>query len=234
MKKNILLLAVLLSTATLRATDFNWQGFNAGAAASANGIFIVNQLNYGNKEMAYKLTIYPAWQLAFGYNFTPHLGVQLNCTFAKQGQDYDETIDGINFNRQVVIHYTHLPIFFKYMTGMGAAQLYAMVGPDLAFRGNYSSIFNEGNESTDQKAEMEPKDGELFTKTDFGINFSIGSNIRIAGNVYINAGIEIYDGFTDINSPAYRYNYKSYTYGKSSNFYAGVNVGVHYLFTSAK
>src|SRR5688572_7630898 len=93
-----LLLVILIATAT---ASFAQKGFHLGVSGTFSSTWILNQNNYGTmsaftdplvkkSELDYKATW--GWNagLVTGYNFTKHIGLQLEIQYNFTGQRYED------------------------------------------------------------------------------------------------------------------------------------------------
>ena len=90
----------------------------AGFHANFNLPLIFNQNTYevfNGKELAYKPTFGMASGLRVGYTYGKQYGIETGFIFySKQGQNYEETFNGVRARRQVRLQYFQIPIVLRY------------------------------------------------------------------------------------------------------------------------
>ncbi len=216
---------------------FNQQGFHIGASAGFNSVAIINQNSYYTPELEYRVTYAPNGGLVAGYNVTNHLGVQAEAFFSVQGQKYkDEIVGQPIVTRRVESTYFQFPVMFKYMGGLSRVQFYAMGGPQLSIL-NSSRVTMNGAEMTPTNILKPAAVNSFFEKTEWGIKLALGSDIQLSEKLYLNAGLAFYAGLSDINAEPFRVNgneFQTKVYKKSTNSFAGVNVGIHYMIKKSR
>lgn len=214
------------------ATDFNHKGFHMGAGVGQNVTAIINQNSYKTPELEYRITYGNNYGIVAGYNFR-HLGVQVETYYSKQGQKYeDEIIGSPTVSRRVLSHYIQVPVLLKYTGGGATVQFYAMAGPQFSVLSSSSVSFN-GKEVTPFMINENVRETSFFEKYEWGIKMATGAEIRLTNKIYLNTGLAFYGGLSDMNIEAFRSNgneFQAKPYHKSTNGYAGVNVGIHYMF----
>ncbi len=211
------------------------KGFHIGAGIGFNSVWIINQNTYGGPELEYAPKFGLSYDGAFGYNITSRIGFQTEIGVAHQGQKYEDiNSDGDPILRDIDLRYMHIPIMFKFMGGSSDTRFYMMLGPQLNYLQSASIHQSVASESTDIPAKS------YFENQDIGLALGLGADIMLNENFYLNTGLRFYYGFTDINSVTYRQQYdtnfdgeidrKDKPYEKSTNFYGGFTIGIHYLF----
>jgi hypothetical protein len=255
MKKVILLLLTALGSVA-----YSQQGFNIGASGCIAGTFIWRQNNYGTlapfanaevrqSEMNYQFTLGGNGGLALGYNFTKNWGIQLEIQYATAGQNYVDNFTGpatipegtfgtggdrVNVQRVLKADYVQFPIMARFMTTKGkVAKFFLAAGILLAARteafeqvkvAGYSYLPDSLNFTAAQRVQ----------KFDVGLALQFGTDIYATDHLYFELGISGYEGLYDINGTSLQqlgwYDKNHVSYQKSHNAYAGLLVGVHYIF----
>jgi len=199
---------------------------------------ITNQNNYGLPfEMDYVFTMGGGGNVNIGYDFNNHLGLKLEVGWAKLGQKYSDTYYDTLYTRNIKLNYLQIPLLFKFRSGGDVAKFYIMAGPQLNMLLSASQEYLKGGVRYDSiKGWILPvKIGEetitdRFNKIDIMGRIDLGVDIVLSPNLFLNMGITMAYGFTDINAAAYRnpVNNPTYTYNASHNLYGGFNFGINY------
>lgn len=215
------------------------KGAHIGLHGLGNTVWILNQNSYGLEEFDYTLKTALGGGLVAGYNFTNQLGFQLELNALNLGQNY-ESSKGANQVRKYNLNYIGIPVLLKYTGGDGNVKFYGQLGPQFLFLNDANLDYTDTTGSN--TITIAAKD--RFSPSDIGLNFGIGANISILPQLYVNAGLSFYYGFTDINNgdvtnaPGtypqtgnWRWPDKSKgKYEPSNNAYGGLDIGLHYLF----
>ena len=252
MKKIILLFLFItglnFSSMKAQSETFDETGFNIGINAGINESSIFHEQTYSlTRLMPFAFSIKFAAGALIGYNFSENAGIAIGISTAGAGENYSDAEGGITYTKSVKLNYMQVPILFKYMDGEGSNHYYAMGGPQLMFLSNSSmSISNDkfqtkipnyvdGTNITPDMIPISPKStaGSLFQKTDIGFRLEVGEDFSLSDNIYLNAGLDAYIGFTDINIPdmrtTFRFGGETYSYKASQNFIGGIVAGIHYI-----
>jgi opacity protein-like surface antigen len=229
---------LLLSFNTVMAQ----KGFHLGFGGGVTSAWILNQNNartledyedIAKSELAYKLKF--GYQLGgiLGYNLTKNYGIQLQVSYEKTGQDYEDNFTPnagpLNVVRNIDLSYISLPVLFKYTsTRATKIKAYALAGVQFNFLTN-------AKEEVYLNQSLKPDSLMAFDKFnhfDFGFALGGGADIFFLNNFYLNIGIYNYIGISDINSDAVKdfISKNDKGYKGSKNFRSGLNIGLHYLF----
>ena len=221
MKKIIISILIItgINSTCLKAqrSTFDESGFNIGADVCLNGTFILHQQTYSlTRLMPYTASIRLAAGALIGYNFSPNAGIAIGAGVAGAGQNYSDIENGVTYTKSVSLNYTQVPILFKYILVDGSSHYYGMAGPQLGFLSSSSMTisgdsylkipYTDGATITPDMIPINPrsKASSLFQSTDIGFRLEAGYDIEVSDNLYANAGIGAYIGFTDINTPDMR------------------------------
>lgn len=230
-QKNMNVGAGGVETAKIYISTFDQTGAHMGISAGRNVIGIVNQNSYATPELEYRITYGSNVGLEFGYNFTRFIGLQMEAYYSKQGQKYKDEIIGMPVvSRKVTTHYFQMPLMVKYIGGQSNIQLYVMAGPQFSVLINDELKMN-GHIIEPNMINETVKQKSFYENFEWGVKLATGADIKIMERLYLNAGLAFYGGLTDINIQQFRTNGNAFEikpYKKSTNAYAGVNVGLHY------
>ncbi|MFZ4520440.1 MAG: porin family protein [Bacteroidales bacterium] len=236
MKKSLsaLIVALLIFTGPLMSQKQLYFGL-AGTGLSS---VITNQNNYGQYfEMDYKVTFGGSGNVNIGFDFNKHIGLKLELGFAKLGQKYEDTHGDTLYTRNVKLNYLQIPLMFKYRTG-GTAQFYVMAGIQLdmllSAKQKYiqsdsmyfktladlkNNPYNVGEETITTR----------YSSMDVMGRLDLGVDIHVASNIFLNVGLTMAYGLTDINAEDFRIKDHTGNYNPSHNIYGGLNVGINYV-----
>lgn len=184
--------------------------------------WIFNQNTYyqfGEQKLAYKLGFGYSYGLALGYEYLRKYGVQIGYVINSiQGEKYYDVLGGKKYYREIVLHYTKIPLTFKYKTnvsnGFYPIYLNYLLGLKYGMLTDANLIVNSVN--TDIM--------ERFQKSELSGIIGVESNIYLNKYVFFSLGISASLG-TNINAHGY---WTTGNYGKSHNFLLGLNSGLYY------
>lgn len=238
MKKTLtaMLVAVMFTPALLMAQKQLYFGL-AGTGLSS---VITNQNNYGLPfEMDYQLTFGGAGNATIGFDFNKNIGLRLEIGFSKLGQNYKDNYKDTNYTRKVRLNYLQLPLLFKFRTGGEVAKFYVMAGPQfnilLSASQSYLKqevIYDEYYIPVDWSQPIligKETITERYNPLDILGRIDFGADIRLAQNLFLNAGLTLAYGFLDINATDYQVPDKDGNYNPSHNIYGGINFGINYV-----
>lgn len=218
MKKLLTALFIIISSFA-----FAQKGLHLGASGNLNTVWIVNQNAYGGEEYDYTLKTGAGAGLNVGYNLTDHIGVFTGFKFSNQGQSY-ESSKNTGETRDISLRYNYIPLLVRFTGGSSSVKFYAQAGPQFGFISNATYEYDGPT--------IDPIKGDIkdrFNSGDNGVNFGIGANIDITSKIYINAGLDLFYSFNDINEEKFHIPDSSGVYEPSKNATGGLNIGVHYI-----
>lgn len=255
--KKLYAIAALLSFC---AYTYAQTGFDIGVSGTFNSSWIYTQNNYGTlapfqnaiirtSEMDYLPTWGGNGGLSIGYNFNRFVGAKVEVQYSTAGQKYEDNFEGpaiipqdtfgspserVNVKRQIKLSYVQIPVMVKVMTKKGrVAKFFAALGPQFGFRTFAQENVQVANYEYTYSpiANFSPKD--KFKSVDVGIALQFGTDIYATDHLYIEVGLNVYQGLTDINGKKLRdlgwYSQNDVEYHKSYNARFGLMVGVHYI-----
>lgn len=215
--------------------------FHLGFGGSLNSVWIINQNMYGQPEIEYTTTIGGNVMIAAGYNFTPRFGLRLEPSYAWQGQNYEgkQLIEGTTYNttRDINLNYFELPLLFRYTPGAKSNKFHLMVGPQLALLISAKQEYlRDGqlpppfySESAGRQIDPGAEDiKDRYNNLDFMIVADAGMDIKLAENWFVNIGLRVSYGFTDINAEDWQIDNLEGVYEPSKNFTAGLTAGFNW------
>lgn len=215
--------------------------FEAGLQGGFGPIFIVNQNNYGLREMDYELKYGAAFNLQLGYNFTENIGLFTEIGKQAMGQKYTDTWENFDVARDIDMSYLNIPLLFKYSYGESRARFRLLVGPQLAFLSKAEQTYTVNGMEIEGQFELENKDDETFdvgakditdrfNSMDIGVVLDLGADIFLMENIlYLSAAARLNYGFTDINASAFQLNNIDGNYDPSHNAGGVFMIGIHYI-----
>ena len=232
MIKRIFAIAILL--AAFSTMGWAQKGLHLGANASVNATFILNQQNWNRTELDYDATIGFGFGAVAAYQFNEFIGAQMEFRFATQGQKYDgDRTDG-TIIRDLDFNYFQWPILLRVTTPGPRSRFYFLVGPQFSFITYANEAYSDTRPSFNVDTDMSVK--EHFQNSEVGILIELGPDFYITEYLFINFGLRMYVGLTDINAdtPFGRLPQSDGVYEKSRNAYGGFNLGVRYILFGSK
>ena len=213
---------------------------NIGVGVTLGGInsLVLNQYNYGNKELAY--TFDPG--LLVGgmayYGFTPASSVQLEVKYASMGQYYVGSVqakDGADIYRNLDLNYLQVPLLYRYTTSTKSKfRFRALGGPTLGFLLSASDVYVNSDKS--EVSRNVPDALPRFSPFDFGLTAELGGEWSVVPRVIFSLGLRAYTGLTNIN----KYDEEWINFNrprsdeKSQNAYVGIDAGIHYVLQQSR
>jgi hypothetical protein len=245
MKKTIILLTISL---LISFVGYAQRGLHIGLTIAPSSVFIVNQNNFetldrvsviSRSELDYKLKWGYAAGLQLGFNFNKHFGLQSGVGYVRTGQNYEDTFNPgapyptpYNVVRKVDLRYIRVPLTFQYKFHFNNTKfkMYTSIGPYFGWLLSASeSVTLNDTVRTDLTPAI-----EKFNSLDIGMSLGVGGEYFITKNIYLNMGLAIDYGFTDMNGKAVKnlewFSKNDVGYKKSNNFNAGLSMGIHYIF----
>lgn len=222
------------------------RGFHVGVGGSFNSAWIVSQNNFETlfgcsdpliqkSELAYENTFGFTAGLALGYQWEDRWGAQGELNFNKTGQHYQDGYstsfcpEYVDVRREVDLSYFQVPLMLKFSPGKNEKVKFSFLwGIQFGFLlTSDEAVWISNLPKQDFQVAVEDK----FKSAEVGLPLRFGVDFYLSNNLYINAGLATYFGFTDLNGSAVQdfVSNNDIEYQKSHNFHAGLNVGVHYL-----
>lgn len=253
------LLFLLLISSSSRI--FSQKGFHTGVSGTFNSTWIIDQNNTGTlrafkdpavriSEMAYKKTWGGNGGIVLGYNFHKSWGIQAELQYNFTGQLYRDSFMGpvtipegtygaggkrVDVQRDIYLQYLQVPLLIKYMSKGKTIKFFAGLGPQFGFRmAAAEEVRIAGHVYLPDSLAFSAK--EKFRFFDAGVALQSGIQVYPVRFLYIDLGVSVYYGFTDINGKVMKNPdwYKEKGYHASRNFRAGMMLGVHFLFLKQK
>jgi hypothetical protein len=237
MKKTLsaMIIALLFCAGPLMSQKQLYFGLSGTGLSS----IITNQNNYGlGFEMDYAATFGAAGNVNIGFDFSNHIGLKLEVGFANLGQKYEDTRmendTNVRYTRNVQLNYLQIPLLFKFRTGGEVVKFYVMAGPQLNYLLSATQKYLR-NDMVDDRivpGSLEEIGKETITDRYNSIDIigriDLGVDIQLAANLFLNAGMSMGYGLTDINASDWQYKDSDGNYNPSHNIYGGLNVGINY------
>lgn len=217
MKKTVLLsmtVATILSVNTAKAQ----KGFYAGVQGTSQISIMFNESDIEKPGADYRSKIGTSFGVNGGYNFSRHMGIGTEVTYATIKQRYvDNTV---SYSQK--FNYLKVPVLFTYNTNPERTLMFtAKAGPQLGILLN-SRITGASDPALNGNAKAR------YEKLTFGAMAGAGVRIRLADKMYFDAGLHV-DGTISNTEDK---DYKGYVWnrGKSHDLNAGLDVGIKYFF----
>jgi hypothetical protein len=199
------------------------KGFNAGINGGYNATFMIDRYKLSNVPYNLNIKGGPAFGLALGYNFNEHFGFEAEGNYAALGSAYSIPDGSTHTLKSFDLGYYQVPVLFKYTGGDFLTRFSSMAGPVFGFL--RSAKINSDSDRNMQNS---------FRATDFGILFSAGGDVTLAGNLYMNIALRLYYGLTTINTDPKIVMNSPDENDRLSNTYIGINIGLYNMFVKPK
>lgn len=233
----VLLISIAFSTVSAQKDKHFEVGFQGGYGSA----WIINQNNYGLREMDYELQWGGGFNFQAGYNFTETIGLFTEIGVLNQGQRYSDTWENNEIERTIDLKYMNIPVFFKYSAGNPNAHFRLLVGPQFCFLNKAEQEYTVNGSDISGSFEFTNKEGEKFdvgakdiedrfNSMDIAFVLDLGADVFLMKNIlYLSAGARVYYGFTDINADAYQIENIDGNYEPSHNAGGTLYLGIHYI-----
>lgn len=245
-----LFLAVMCNVFMLQAQT----SFYAGPVAGYYGQAIINQNNYGQREMDYIYTDNYDYGLMLGADFGNKHLIQLELVYKELGQNYRDQFSGNLLEKELELKYLHIPLTYKFVVAGGSnglnkgTRFFVGAGPyvglllsadmDLEVNDNDRSFYDFttfaiNNNNLSALNELMPDRGtpaykDLYNSIDIGAVFGLGFQSFIAERFKITFEIRSGISLTDINATSWRLNNTDGQYNPSYNWFGGASLGAVY------
>lgn len=236
----LLFISIALSTVTAQKAKH----FEVGVQGGYGNHWIINQNNYGLREMDYEFYWGGGYNFQVGYNFNENLGLFAEIGAQNQGQKYSDTWDNNEIERTVDLKYMTIPVFFKYSAGNTKAHFRLLVGPQFSFLNKAEQEYLRNGQPfsfplTNKKGEafdVGSKDiTDRFTSMDIASVIDLGADIFLLEDMlYLSVGARIYYGLTDINADDYQMENIDGNYEPSHTAGGSIYGGIHYIIMGGK
>jgi len=219
MKKTILLsMMTALSLVAVVTGAKAQKGFYVGAQGTAQVSVMFNEADVDKPGADYRSKFGTAFGVNGGYNFSRHMGIGTEVTYATIKQRYID--NSVSYTQK--FNYLKVPVLFTYNTNPGRTVMFtAKAGPQLGIllRSNISGASNPAlNGSTKDQ----------YKKLTFGAMAGAGIRVRMLDNVYLDAGLHADGTISNTEDKDYK-NYAA-NRSKSHDLNAGLEVGIKYFF----
>ncbi|MCB9186965.1 MAG: PorT family protein [Flavobacteriales bacterium] len=208
----------------------------AGAHVNFNLPLIFNQNTYGafdGKELAYKPTFGLASGVRIGYTYKRQYGFQTGFIFySRQGQDYDDKLNGNVARRQVKLQYFHVPVILRYKFKIKKQQKFESpwvinLGTDIGILRSAEITYNGNEYPLGAIINPEANDKDYFKPIDVSVVLGVEKEIYFTKWLMLSVGMRTtFSG--DINAKDHPVQNDGKNYNKSHNFTFGFTLGLNY------
>ena len=192
MKRILIIAAALFTNATAFSQEDSRGGNNTFSMGPSVGVGHTGVRNTVGTAM-----FKPAWSagLIFNYSSSQHIGISADVLWSFEGG----LTDYIGTESDLDLEYIRIPLKFVYYFGSFEDDFRPKltIGPSMGFLLNADS-YVEGFGTTDVTS--------MYEMFDIGLNASAGLNWKIQNNVWLNADLNYYTGFTAIRADHYNNN----------------------------
>lgn len=219
MKKTILLPALTVVTLLTVITGAKAQkGFYVGAQGAAQLSVMFNEADVEQPGADYRSKFGTSFGVNGGYNFSKHMGIGTEVTYATIKQRYID--NSVSYTQK--FNYLKVPVLFTYNTNPGRTLMFtAKAGPQLG-------ILLKSDISGASIGALNGSTMDRYRKLTFGAMAGAGVRVRMMDNIYLDAGLHV-DGTISNTEDK---DYQGYAAGrsKSHDLNAGLEVGIKYFF----
>lgn len=223
---------LLLNIASVQAQEMRSYWLNGVVGLNSN--LILNQNAYGNPEMKYASTFAPSLGMGFNYFFSGKLGFNTSVFMTKMGQNYTGEQAGGQAKRQVNLTYVEVPFLLMSKIPYSKYPTWISYGPDVMLLLKAKQGYNRVGGSPLQNPEgmAEGNITKRFKRGDVALNVSLNQlySLNYFNNLMLLFSINSAVGLTDINKLKTPNLHD--IYGKSSNFYIGIKLGLMFKLAS--
>ena len=208
----------------------------AGAHVNFNLPLIFNQNTYGafdGKELAYKPTFGLASGVRIGYTYKRQYGFQTGFIFySRQGQDYDDNLNGFAAKRQVKLQYMQVPIVLRYKFKIKKQQKFESpwvvnLGTQIGILQSAQITYNGNEYPLGAISNPEANDKDYFKPIDVSVVLGVEKEIYFTKWLMLSVGMRTtFSG--DINAKDHPVENDGKNYDKSHNFTFGFTLGLNY------
>jgi hypothetical protein len=227
----------------------------AGVNATLAAPVIINQNNYGQRELPYEVFLTANYGAQFGFETGLNSAIQIEINYTNSGQSYAGSYSGGSLKKEVRLQYLHVPVWYKFNFKKDTAEVrsgskwYGAAGIFAGFLLDADMTLSTGNAETDfysfsfkdnpnvNAADLNrllpqggnPEYKELFNIFDFGVGLALGVDIYLSPKSKLNLELRGLMGIPDINSEEWQLNNRANEYGASRTFNSGLNVGINFI-----
>ncbi len=255
MKKTLLFLFICIVLTGFSFKAFSQNKIYAGVNGTLAAPVIINQNNYGQRELPYEVFLAANFGVQVGFETSLNSAVQVEINYTGNGQSYAGSYSGGSLKKDLRLQYLQVPVWYKFnfkkdtaevrsgSKWYGAAGVFAgfLLGADMTLSsGNsetdfYSFSFKDNdNINTADLNRLLPQRGnpdykELFNSFDFGVGLALGVDIFLSPKAKLNVELRGLMGIPDINAEEWQLPNRANEYGASRTFNGGLNVGINFF-----
>jgi Outer membrane protein beta-barrel domain len=126
-----------------------------------------------------------------GYNFTDHIGIQVEAIYSAIGQKYTE----VDVERKINLKYVNIPLLLSINTGKSKVVNFNLVGGPQIGISVGSNIFTSKDGTNNSDAVLSVKNGDLGVAYGAGLDFGVNS----ARTIRVGLGFRGVQGLFDIS-----------------------------------
>jgi len=243
MKQSLTILSIVFSALSIHAQVTSITSIRVGATTLVGSSLIAEQNNHGAPEMMYRPTLTYSGGLVANVNWYDYLGLQIEGSYAFQGQMYVGIQSDVDTEIDIKLNYIKIPVMFKYTftdysMSQNAPNLFFLFGPQFSFLQNASiSYFRNENLTFEEYHEtiynpiesLHPEytnDIDLFNGLDLSIATGFGAEFVLTDYLILTAEARLNIGLSDINAREWRFPDLRNNYTASRNYLSGLKIGV--------
>jgi hypothetical protein len=233
-------LFTFLMIGMLATAGYAQKGLSLGANFMPLTSSIINQNTWGNgREYDYAVTFNTSLGFDIGYNFTDQLGIYSGYWSTKLGQNYTDSYDNSEWERNLKFKYNIIPVMLKFSSSSSRVNFLGGVGILIASMKQADQEWLEGGAAFSQELtnpittdvyDLGESDAtSRFNKNDIILNLEVGAKIKLIDKLFVDAALNFGYGVKDINQTDWQIKNNSNVYDASHNAFGGLKIGVSYM-----
>jgi hypothetical protein len=244
MKQILFIVLSFLLVNTTQAQVTSISSINVGGAAFTGLSLIAEQNNYGASELTYLPTLSYSGGVLVNVNWYENFGIQLEGSYAFQGQKYYDIQDNKETNKNVTLNYIQIPVLFKYTftdysISNVAPDLFFLIGPQFSFLQNakleyirdggpmdFTEYHNDVYNPLRDRLPAYTTDIDLFNNFDLSLTSAFGAQFELSDYLTLTAESRLSWGISDVNSREWRFPDLRNNYTASRNYVWGLKIGL--------
>ncbi len=244
MKHVLYFVLSFLLVGTIQAQVTSISSIRVGATTFTGLSLIAEQNNYGAPEMIFQPTLSYSAGIAANINWYENLGLQLEASYAFQGQEYYDVLSLKEVKKSLSLNYLQMPIMFRYTftdysINQDMPNLFFVVGPQFSFLQNAKLTYNiDGSDvgftefhdiifnPLKERHPAYTTDIDLFNKTDLSLACGFGAEFELSDYLTLMADSRLTWGISDINGRVWRFPDLRNNYTASHNYTWGLKLAL--------
>lgn len=222
-------LLLVLALSSIVSVSSAQKGLHIGLIGSGFSSWILNPNNYGLEEYENVATFGSSYSVSVGYNFTKYMGIHMESRYMQQGQRLEKP--DTDFYRDIELDYLRFPIFLKLNSPGEKKRFYFMGGAQIGVL--LTAVYEDNRDYANDKVVDNVEASNFYNRfqnTDLNWVGRIGVESKVAGGLYLSAGLNFAYSMGDINAEGFKNIDFNNGDISSKNLTGGMEVGLHFNF----